>query len=71
MDSTKLGAEHNKNVGRHLRLLKMMMELGLPEELQKRETLRDAVSWIQSFPSFGPFLAYQSVVPFASARTVK
>ncbi|KAI0792089.1 hypothetical protein C8Q75DRAFT_754443 [Abortiporus biennis] len=57
MPAPKFG--HSKNYENHLRLIKVMMEDRLPEELSKLKHLKDAHGRIGIYPSMGDFMALQ------------
>ena len=46
---------------RHLQLINLMLQDGLPLKLQQARTLRDAFSLLKSYDSIGDFLAYQFI----------
>lgn len=48
----------------HLLLIDHMLASGLPKMLAKADSLRSVFEIIQSYPSLGPFLAYQLTVDF-------
>ena len=58
---SKLGA--SANASNHLRLIQLMMEEGLPKQLQKLEHLKDAHGRIMLFPGMGEFMALQYANP--------
>ena len=43
----------------HLRLIESMMSEGLPSRILEADSLREIYEVLRSFPSIGPFLAYQ------------
>jgi hypothetical protein len=46
----------------HLRLIEHMMSAGLPEQVQAAPDLKSVYEVLRSFPSLGPFLAYQLAI---------
>ncbi len=46
----------------HLRLLDYMMKDGLPAQLERSRSLREAFEALRSYPTLGDFLAYQYVI---------
>ncbi|EIN11463.1 hypothetical protein PUNSTDRAFT_50445 [Punctularia strigosozonata HHB-11173 SS5] len=48
-----------QNMENHLRMIRLMMDTGLPHELAKVKHLRDAYEIMHLYPSMGPFLAFQ------------
>ncbi|THH15300.1 hypothetical protein EW146_g5161 [Bondarzewia mesenterica] len=57
MPAPKLGG--GNNYVNHLRLLRLMMEEGLPEKLKQSTCLREAYGRISLFPTMGNFLGFQ------------
>jgi len=46
----------------HLRLVELMMSDGMPDKLSSATSLRSVYELIRSYPSMGPFLAYQLAI---------
>lgn len=47
------------NIANHLRLIELLMEENLPEQLLRFRYLKDAHGWLSLFPSMGDFTALQ------------
>jgi hypothetical protein len=58
MPSATAFGSRRKHVN-HLRLVAMMLEDGLPEEIAAASSLRNVFESLLRYPSVGPFLAYQ------------
>ena len=46
----------------HLRLIRRMLDERLPEKLQESKSLAEAYEMVLSYPTLGPFLAFQYVI---------
>lgn len=53
---------HERKHRNHLALIEAMTTAGLAQSLQQAPSLRDVFYQIQSFPSLGPFLAFQLTI---------
>lgn len=61
MPSGSLSVRQSRKHRMHLHLLAEMLRTGLPEKLSKAGSMREAYELLLSFPSIGPFLAYQFI----------
>lgn len=61
MPSGSMAVRQKRKHRMHLQLLAQMIKDNLPEQLADAESMRDAFDLLLSYPSIGPFLAYQFV----------
>jgi hypothetical protein len=68
LPAPNLGEE--TTVMNHLKLLQRMMKEDFPNELLKRQTMRDAFNLVSHYPGMGPFLSFQ-LSPFRGSIPLK
>lgn len=61
MPSGSLAVRQSRKHRMHLELLAQMLKDNLPEQLADAKSMRDAFILLLSYPSIGPFLAYQFI----------